>query len=691
LCTENAIILKRFNRYPLIIDPSGRVTEFLQNECKGRRLTVTSFLDASFTKQLESSLRFGNPILIQDAEHLDPILNHVLNKEYQKTGGRVLIQLGKQEIDFSPSFKLYLSTRDPSAMFAPDVCSRTTFVNFTVTQSSLQTQSLNDVLKSEQPKVDERRSNLIKMQGEFSVHLRQLEKRLLQALNESHGNILDDDNVIKTLETLKKEAADITAKVAETEGIMTEVDEITKKYQVIARSCSAIFAVLEQLHHLNHFYQFSLQYFIDIFEHVLHVAKQSSESNDTARIDLIVRELFINTYRRTALALLQKDRVTFAMLLAQAAPYKMDKSLLDSVLDKDLEGFDVSTEPERGDEAAQAARKHRDLKDYISELPLTQLNAFFAEDLNEGQIPQLWPADMNPLDQQLRALILTKMLRFDRFVPAVERFVAQAFGSDILDANGDLGDIVKQVGPATPICLSSTPGFDASYKVENLVDKTHSTCTNIAMGSNEGLASADKAVSNAAATGSWVLIKNVHLAPTWLQSLEKRIDSLKPHPDFRLFLSMETSPKIPVNLLRASRILMYEQPAGIRANMKDSFGGVAPKASKQPVERARLYLLMSFLHAVIQERIRYAPNLGWKGFWEFNDSDVSLLTPLTYYANTNRERSMNAVLPSLMSGLSWFLEAAATFDLRRSLGICCARLSLRCTEARSMMKAISAS
>ncbi|KAG7111450.1 Dynein heavy chain like protein [Verticillium longisporum] len=151
LCTENAIILKRFNRYPLIIDPSGRVTEFLQKESKDRRLTVTSFLDDSFTKQLESSLRFGNPILIQDAEHLDPILNQVLNKEYQKTGGRVLIQLGKQQIDFSPAFKIYLSTRDPSATFPPDICSRTTFVNFTVTQSSLQTQSLNEVLKSERP------------------------------------------------------------------------------------------------------------------------------------------------------------------------------------------------------------------------------------------------------------------------------------------------------------------------------------------------------------------------------------------------------------------------------------------------------------------------------------------------------------------------------------------------------------
>ena len=31
LCTENAIMLKRYNRYPLIIDPSGRITDFLQN------------------------------------------------------------------------------------------------------------------------------------------------------------------------------------------------------------------------------------------------------------------------------------------------------------------------------------------------------------------------------------------------------------------------------------------------------------------------------------------------------------------------------------------------------------------------------------------------------------------------------------------------------------------------------------
>ncbi|KAJ1333646.1 dynein cytoplasmic 1 heavy chain [Microdochium nivale] len=622
LCTENAIILQRFNRYPLIIDPSGRVNEFLQRECKDRRLTVTSFLDDSFTKQLESSLRFGNPILIQDAEHLDPILNHVLNKEYQKTGGRVLIQLGKQQIDFSPSFKIYLSTRDPSATFPPDICSRTTFVNFTVTQSSLQTQSLNEVLKSERADVDERRSNLIKLQGEFKVHLRQLEKRLLQALNESRGNILDDDNVIETLETLKTEAAEISGKMSNTEGVMAEVEEITQQYSVIARSCSAVFAVLEQLHYLNHFYQFSLQYFLDIFHSVLHGNKNLANVTDfNARRDVIIKDLFVTTYKRTALGLLQRDRVALAMLLAQASPYKMDKGLIDVILDDRIEGVDLSTHTDAKDAAFTNAMRLAALKDKLDNVPADAWDRFLSEELAENFVPEIWEADAEPADRALYSLLLVKLFRLDRFVPTAEGFVTTVFGEGLLDIVEDLKSTVDQVASTRPISLTSSPGFDASYKVDSLVERSRVRCTNIAMGSNESVASADKAISNAAQAGSWVLVKNVHLAPTWLQSLEKRMDSLNPHADFRLFLSMESSPKIPVNLLRASRVLMYEQPAGVRANMKDSIASLSTRASRSPVERARVYLLLSFLHAVIQERLRYAPTLGWKGFWEFNDSD----------------------------------------------------------------------
>ena len=43
---------------------------------------------------------------------------------------------------------------------------------------------------------------------------------------------------------------------------------------------------------------------------------------------------------------------------------------------------------------------------------------------------------------------------------------------------------------------------------------------------------------------SWVLLKNVHLAPQWLVTLEKKLHTLTPHTNFRLFLTMEINPKV---------------------------------------------------------------------------------------------------------------------------------------------------
>lgn len=42
---------------------------------------------------------------------------------------------------------------------------------------------------------------------------------------------------------------------------------------------------------------------------------------------------------------------------------------------------------------------------------------------------------------------------------------------------------------------------------------------------------------------------------------------------------------------------------------------------KPPSERARLYFLLGWFHAIIQERLRYVP-LGWAKKYEFNESDL---------------------------------------------------------------------
>lgn len=77
-------------------------------------------MDANFRKQLESALRFGTTLFIHDAENFDPLINPVLNRELRRTAGRVLITISDKDIDFSPTFRMFLFTRDSDVRFPTD-------------------------------------------------------------------------------------------------------------------------------------------------------------------------------------------------------------------------------------------------------------------------------------------------------------------------------------------------------------------------------------------------------------------------------------------------------------------------------------------------------------------------------------------------------------------------------------------
>ncbi|XP_039279680.1 dynein heavy chain, cytoplasmic [Nilaparvata lugens] len=632
---------QRFNRYPLIIDPSGQATEFILNEFRDRKITKTSFLDDSFRKNLESALRFGNPLLVQDVENYDPILNPVLNRELRRTGGRVLITLGDQDIDLSPSFVIFLSTRDPTVEFPPDICSRVTFVNFTVTRSSLQSQCLNQVLKSERPDIDEKRSDLLKLQGEFHLRLRQLEKSLLQALNEAKGKILDDDSVITTLETLKQEAADISKKVEETDKVIAEIDTVSQQYKPLSQACSNMYFTMDSLNQIHFLYQYSLQFFLDIFSSVLlNNPKLDSITDYNSRLGIITKDLFAVCYERVARGMLHTDRLTLGILLCRIHLKGVPS---EPSLDQEFQFF------LRGKEGVFNARapaieglsqEHHDamlrltsrlpafknLAKKIQEMP--EFSAWLQQSTPENCVPRLWEEEkaLSPIGTAMYQLLLIQAFRPDRVIAASYLLVSAVLGEGFTaraERELDLATIVEtELNANVPALLCSVPGYDASSRVDDLAAEKGKQIASIAIGSAEGFNQASNMINVAVRSGRWVLLKNVHLAPQWLVQLEKKLHSLQPHAAFRLFLTMEINAKVPVNLLRAGRIFVFEPPPGIKANLLRTFSTVpASRMMKVPNERARLYFLLAWFHAIVQERLRYVP-LGWAKYYEFNESDL---------------------------------------------------------------------
>ena len=81
--------------------------------------------------------------------------------------------------------------------------------------------------------------------------------------------MLDDDTVISRLKNLKREATEISRKVTETDQVMKEVDQVINQYMALSQACSSIYFTMKVLNQVHTLYQYSLQYFLEIFNTVL--------------------------------------------------------------------------------------------------------------------------------------------------------------------------------------------------------------------------------------------------------------------------------------------------------------------------------------------------------------------------------------------------------------------------------------
>ncbi|CDJ70106.1 hypothetical protein, conserved [Eimeria necatrix] len=137
LSVENAIIVTRSDRYPLLVDPQGQAHSWLkkkeEDRMKGSRQCITTATDPRFKDKVEFCMAEGLPLLVENLGDTVPeVLDPILEKQFIKKGKRLYVTFMDQQAEYNPSFVLYMTTKLANPHFPPEINAKCTVIDFTV-------------------------------------------------------------------------------------------------------------------------------------------------------------------------------------------------------------------------------------------------------------------------------------------------------------------------------------------------------------------------------------------------------------------------------------------------------------------------------------------------------------------------------------------------------------------------------
>ncbi|XP_018599950.2 dynein heavy chain 2, axonemal [Scleropages formosus] len=678
--TENGVIVTRGNRWPLMIDPQGQALKWIKNMETKRGLKLIDLQMADYLRTLENAVQFGSPVLLQNVqEELDPSLAPILNKSLTRTGGRLLLKLGDKEVEYNPDFRFYITTKLSNPHYTPEISTKTTIVNFAVKEQGLEAQLLGIVVRKERPELEEQKDSLVINIASGKKKLQELEDEILRLLNEATGSLLDDVQLVNTLQTSKVTATEVSKQLETSEQTEIKIDSAREAYRPCAQRASILFFVLNDMGRIDPMYQYSLDSYIELFN--LSIEKSLRSLTLEERITSLNDYHTYAVYRFTCRGLFERHKLLFSFhmcskILEVAGKLNMDEYSFflrgGLVLDKEgqmdnpCSNWLSDSNWDNVTELDKLASFHG-LMASFEEYPRDWHLWYTSAEPESTPLPGEWENTCN----ELQRMLIVRSLRQDRVSFCVTAFIINNLGSRFVEPPVlDMKAVVEDSTSRTPLIFVLSPGVDPTAALLQLAEASGMGRRFHALSLGQGQAPiATRMIKEGVMNGHWVFLANCHLSLSWMPQLDKLVEQLQveePHTDFRLWLSSSPHPDFPIAILQAGIKMTTEPPKGVKANMKRLYQLVTESQFSRcscPVPYRKLLFALCFFHSILLERKKFL-QLGWNIIYGFNDSDFEVSENLmSLYLDEYEEVPWDA-LKYLIAGVNYGGHVTDDWDRR---------------------------
>jgi len=273
----NACIVTRCYKAPLVIDPHGVFTGWIEKREKAAGLMVVSMKE-DYLGKLRFAVQEGLHMLIKDVDSLPLVLRSLSSRQFVTKKGRQSVFVGDVMVPYNPAFRLYMATRDENPTFSSEDAIWTTIVNFNLSQAGVEEYILNGLSEDKLEPLHRFRSSCLDRYIKSGQSLIDLDLR--HFLPRSTEDLIIDENLVEHIAGARQDWIQAREVAMDNLRKYKAARERSEMLRSLASLLATLFQALWRMTSLHVSYQNVLNMFVTLVLMDLEAAAENEEAQE---------------------------------------------------------------------------------------------------------------------------------------------------------------------------------------------------------------------------------------------------------------------------------------------------------------------------------------------------------------------------------------------------------------------------